>query len=165
MKAFLGTLSLLCFCAIVLCFFAYATGRLPTPKTTQHTLVAAIPQQVGTQVRTVEKDLLCSPCVERMASILETMKQEWAAPDTERGAAHEKTLTPELSTPFAPEARGWAGLSLEQGELAKQFFDQYGTEEGLRRLRESDPDAARQFEQKRREPPAPSESGEEPSAR
>ena len=53
----------------------------------------------------------------------------------------------------------------EQREQAKAFFDQYGTEEGLRRFREMDPDTARRFERERREPPVPSESGEEPSAR
>lgn len=45
-------------------------------------------------------------------------------------------------------------LSPERFENAQQLIDQYGTEEGLRRLRESDPEAARQFEQERR--PAPS---------
>lgn len=63
------------------------------------------------------------------------------------------------------EARGWMGLSQEQREEAKAFFDQYGTAEGLRRLRETDPDAAAQFEWEQREPPVPSESGEELSAR
>ena len=63
------------------------------------------------------------------------------------------------------EARGWEGLSLKQREEAKQFFDQYGTAEGLRRLRETDPDAAAQFEREQRKPPVPSESGEEPSTR
>ena len=48
------------------------------------------------------------------------------------------------------EASGWKGLSPEQRDQAKVFFDQYGTEEGLRRLREMAPEAARQFEQGRR---------------
>ena len=39
-------------------------------------------------------------------------------------------------------------------EEAQQLIDQYGTEEGLRRLREMDPEAARQFEQRHR--PVPS---------
>ena len=38
------------------------------------------------------------------------------------------------------------GLSTNPADKAKQLIEQYGTEEGLRRLRESDPDAARQFE-------------------
>jgi hypothetical protein len=55
------------------------------------------------------------------------------------------------------EADGWEGLSLKQREQAKQLFDQYGTEEGLRRFRDIDPEAARQFERERRKPPVPSE--------
>ena len=61
------------------------------------------------------------------------------------------------------EARGWEGLSLEQRGQAKVFFDQYGSEEGLRRFREMDPEAARQFERERRKPPVPSEPNDEPS--
>ena len=59
------------------------------------------------------------------------------------GHIHE---TPTIQPP-APtaakgvEASGWEGLSPEQRDQAKAFFDQYGTEEGLRRLREMDPDA------------------------
>ncbi len=41
---------------------------------------------------------------------------------------------------------------------AQQLIDQYGTEEGLRRLREMDPEAARQFERERKPPPARDES-------
>ena len=39
-------------------------------------------------------------------------------------------------------------------EEVKQFFDQYGTVEGLRRLREMDPEAVRQFERERRGAPS-----------
>ena len=39
-------------------------------------------------------------------------------------------------------------------EEAKQFFDQYGTAEGLRRLREMDPEAAQQFGRERRSAPS-----------
>ena len=63
------------------------------------------------------------------------------------------------------EADGWEGLSLKQREQAKQLFDQYGTEEGLRRFRDTDPEAARQFERERRKPPVPSEPSDEPSTR
>ncbi len=52
------------------------------------------------------------------------------------------------------------GLSPEHFDKAQQLIDQYGTEEGLRRLREMDPEAARRFEsdksrlgQERRSPP------------
>ena len=63
------------------------------------------------------------------------------------------------------EANGWEGLSPGQRGQAKQLFDQYGTEEGLRRFRDTDPEAARQFERERRKPPVSSDSGEEPSTR
>ena len=72
---------------------------------------------------------------------------------------------PTLAPAKSVEARGWEGLSLKQREEAKQFFDQYGTEEGLRRFREMDPEAARQFERERRKPPAPSEPNDEPPMR
>ena len=38
------------------------------------------------------------------------------------------------------------GLSLDSYDTAKQLFDRYGAEEGLRRLREMDPEGVRQFE-------------------
>lgn len=44
-------------------------------------------------------------------------------------------------------------LSPERFDKAQQLIDQYGAEEGLRRLRESDPEAARQFEWERRPTP------------
>ncbi len=72
---------------------------------------------------------------------------------------------PTLAPAKSVEARGWEGLSQEQREEAKQLFNRYGTAEGLRRLRETDPDAAAQFDWERREPPVPSESGEGASTR
>ena len=57
------------------------------------------------------------------------------------------------------------GMDLERFNKAKQLFDQYGTEEGLRRFRDTDPEAARQFERERRKPPVPSEPSDEPSTR
>ena len=47
-----------------------------------------------------------------------------------------------------------AGLFPSRFDRAQQLIDQYGPEEGLRRLKESDPEAARQFERERR--PVPS---------
>ena len=61
----------------------------------------------------------------------------------------EKQLTPK-----GIEAELTEGLSPDRFDKAQQLIDQYGTEEGLRRLRESDPDAARRFERGRR--PVPS---------
>ena len=72
---------------------------------------------------------------------------------------------PTLAPAKSVEARGWMGLSLEQRDQAKAFFDQYGTEEGLRRFREMAPEAARQFERERRKPPVPSEPNDEPPTR
>ena len=66
------------------------------------------------------------------------------------GHIHE-TPTPKTPAPTAAkgvEASGSEGLSPEQRDQAKAFFDQYGTEEGLRRLREMDPEATRQFERR-----------------
>ena len=60
----------------------------------------------------------------------------------------EKQLTPQ-----GIEAE-LEGLSTNSVSKAQQLIDQYGTEEGLRRLREMNPEAARQFERERR--PVPS---------
>ena len=140
MKTFLVAVSSFCLCGILLCFLAYATGNFPIPKVTKLPSVPVPPQQATT----VETDPLCSPCVERMASLLEMMEQ--------------------VVTPLDREADGWNGVSPEQREKAKQLFDQYGTEEGLRRLRGSDPDAARKFEQERRPLPAREVAGKTESS-
>ncbi len=107
MKAFLVTVSSLCFCGILLCFFAYATNRLPMPKT-QHPVVLTIPQQIVTQKPTMEEASPCSPCVERLASILEVMEQEWEGDRT--------SFLEESALPLDQKARGWDGLSPEQRE-------------------------------------------------
>ena len=69
----------------------------------------------------MEKDALCSPCVEQMAFI-----EQVALGAEEIVSTPEKTVTPEQSTQFAPQPRGWEGLPREQRETAKQFFGQYG---------------------------------------
>ena len=60
-------------------------------------------------------------------------------------------------TPQGIENELTEGLSLERFDKAQQLIDQYGTEEGLRRLRASDPEAARRFESvprlRREQPP------------
>jgi hypothetical protein len=171
MKAFLIAVSLLCFCGILLCFWAYATNRLPgvpvvtSSQQVQISQVALNPDEIGVPP-TMEADPLCSPCVEQMAFVLEIV-QEWEEDQNSR----LETTSPEGVHVHKPptvesiEARDWDGLSLEQRERAKRLFDQYGTEEGLRRFREMDPKAARRFERERRKSPVPSESGEEPSTR
>ena len=70
--------------------------------------------------------------------------------DEDRNAHEPPTRQPPI--PMAArgvEAGDWEGLSSEQRENVKQLFDEYGTEEGLRRLRTMDPEAARQFDRQR----------------
>ena len=60
-------------------------------------------------------------------------------------------------TPAEIEAELSKGVSPERFDKAQELFDQYSIEERLRRLRElreSDPDAARQFERERSPKPA-----------
>ena len=141
MKTFLVSTSSLCFCGILLCFFAYATNLLPgahivtSSQQVEISQVALNPDEAGTPP-TMEADPLCSPCVERIAFVLE-MAQEWEDDSYSR-----------LATEATPAGQGWVGLSPAQREKAKQFFDQYGIEERLRRLREFDPEAAWQFDRK-----------------
>ena len=151
MKTFLVSTSSLCFCGILLCFFAYATNRLPGVTLSQQVEISQVvlnPNETGVPP-TMESDPLCSPCVERIAFVLE-MVQEWEDDQHSR-----------LETATTPAAQGWAGLSPEQREKAKQFFDQYGTEEGLQQLKESDPEAARRFERKHSVSPTRDEADDE----
>ena len=72
----------------------------------------------------------------------------------EEGHVHEpSTFQPPVQAAAKSVESGWEGLSFEQREQAKQLFDEYGTEGGLRRLREMDPDTARRFERERRGAP------------
>ena len=105
------------------------------------------------ETSSVEPDAQCTPCVEKMASILEMIETEWEVDMTALFEQSVKTVE--------TDTHGWAELSSEQREQAKRLFDQFGTEEGLRRLRESNPEAARRFEsdksrpgRERRNPPA-----------
>lgn len=59
----------------------------------------------------------------------------------------EKQLTPQRIESELSE-----GLSPDRFDKAQQLIDQYGTEEGLRRLREMDPEAARRFESDKSRP-------------
>lgn len=52
-------------------------------------------------------------------------------------------------TPPSASAIMGEGISLDSYDTAKQLFDRYGAEEGLRRLREMDPYAAERFERGR----------------
>lgn len=69
---------------------------------------------------------------------------------SEAGAgASNKTPTPPTAKSVEMQLR--EQLSPERFDKARQLIDQYGREEGLRRLREADPDAAVQFEREQRE--------------
>ena len=87
----------------------------------------------------------------------DTESYEFDKPNLPQSVADlEKQLTP-----AGIEAELSEGGAADSFDKAQQLIDQYGTEEGLRRLREMDPDAARRFEsdksrpgQERRPPPA-----------
>ena len=72
----------------------------------------------------------------------------------EEGPVHAPTTTESAETQFSEQ------LSPERFDKAQLLIDQFGTEEGLRRLKEADPDAAQQFEREhlRSEKLRPSES-------
>jgi hypothetical protein len=81
----------------------------------------------------------------------------------EDGHVHEKTTPPAAKsmadvekqlTPEGIEAELSDGLSPDPFDKAQQLIDEYGIEEGLRRLRESDPEAAQRFERERRGTPS-----------
>lgn len=146
MKAFLFAVSVLCLCVILLCFLAYATGNSPFVPTVYDIKKPTQAQKVVMETSSVETDAQCTPCVEKMASILEMIETEWEADMTALFEQSVKTVE--------TDADGWAGLSKEQRDQAKRLFDQHGTEEGLRRLRESDPDAARRFDRERGSAPS-----------
>ena len=75
---------------------------------------------------------------------------EFEKPNVPQSVADlEKQLTPE-----GIEAELSQGVSADRFDKAQQLIDEYGTAEGLRRLREMDPEAARQFERERRGAPS-----------
>lgn len=81
--------------------------------------------------------------------------------DTEIGAALEKQLTPELPTSEGIQTKLNERFSPERLEKAREVLERYGPEEGMRRLREDDPEVAAQVERIRRDRnPAESETEE-----
>ena len=163
MKVFLLTWVGFCFLVIVGFFIAYATDRLP---------YVPFSQQVELEIETE-----CLPCEENLKSLkkaMETASEEReAAAKAENLAQLKKVLEQlqEVRDEFYRERntenRARVEKTLEQlweaarayyGEerfsKTQQLIDQYGTEEGLRRLRESDPDEARRFERERGRRPA-----------
>ena len=86
-------------------------------------------------------------------------KQSPLSESVEQGRAQRQSpVQSERPTMSSPETESRYGLSPERFDKARQLIDQYGSEEGLRRLREMDPKAARQFERERKPPPARDES-------
>lgn len=84
-------------------------------------------------------------------SLLDSPDMAKSTPPLPSVADLEKQVTPQ-----GIEAQLREQLSPEQLGKAQQLIDEFGTEEGLRRLRESDPNAARRLERERRMPPQPS---------
>ena len=76
---------------------------------------------------------------------------------------HGEKHTEEPPTAESIEAQLKERLSPSRFSKAQQLIDQYGAEEGLRRLRESDPDAARQFERHRPISPRKQEENKQPA--
>ncbi len=76
-----------------------------------------------------------------------------------KSADLKKQLTPELPTAAGIETQLSERFSPDRLEKARQVLDRYGLEEGLRRLREDDPEVAAQVERTRRDRhPAESET-------
>ena len=73
---------------------------------------------------------------------------------TELELGQEALAIPPDKSPKQIENEVNAGISPDSFDKMQQLIDQYGTEEGLRRLQESDPEAARRFEQVRRGAPS-----------
>ena len=65
----------------------------------------------------------------------------------------QSSVSSKPPTASNPETESRYGLSPERLDKVQQLIDQYGPEEGIRRLREIDPEAARQFERARNAPP------------
>ena len=95
---------------------------------------------IDTDTAPVGSDVPVSP-----SDLSDTVKPTPSSPDV---ADIEKQLTPQ-----GIEAELSQGLLSERFDKAQQLIEQYGAEEGLRRLREMDPEAARRFELERRNPP------------
>ena len=118
------------------------------------TLSSPVPENVSsggadkdTDTATVRSDVSASPS--DLSSAVEPTPSPSNVPDI------EKQLTLQ-----GIESELTKGLSTDPADKAQQLINQYGTEEGLRRLREMDPEAARQFEQGRRPSPNAPDKGQ-----
>ena len=71
--------------------------------------------------------------------------------DAEIETELEKQLTPELPTAAGIETQLSERFSPKRLEKAREVLERYGPKEGMRRLREDDPEVAAQFERTRRD--------------
>ena len=83
------------------------------------------------------------------ASFLPEIAESTPSRRSETGGA----VSNKMPTPLPLESIG-EQLSPERFDKARRLIDEYGTEEGLRRFREMDPEAARHFEGQRRGEPS-----------
>ena len=106
-----------------------------------------IGREIFLEIREARKEAqtTAKPVEQRHAEALESVIQN----DVEMAADLEKQLMPKLPTAESIEGQLREGLSQERFDKAQQLIDQYGTEEGLRQLRKTDPEVARQFEGER----------------
>ena len=81
-------------------------------------------------------------------------RQSPPSESVEKGkVGRQSPVQSEPPTASSPKTESRYGLSPERLDKVQQLIDQYGSEEGLRRLREMDPEAAQQFERERNAPP------------
>ncbi len=84
--------------------------------------------------------------------ISDNLQSQTSTPPRLNSASSSKAMSDTSKMPASPTV-SHEGLSSDRFDKAQQLIDQYGTEEGLRRFREMDPEAAQQFDQERRSPP------------
>ena len=125
----------------------------------------------------IDNEPLSSPVPENVSSggtdedtDTATARSDVSASPSDLSRAVEPTPSPsnvaDIENQLPPagiESELTEGLSVERFSKAQQLIDKYGSEEGLHRLREIDPDAARQFEQRHRPVPASDVPGGEQS--
>ena len=90
-------------------------------------------------------------------SYLRQLPLSKSEPAPQGKAGRQLPVRSDLPPVSSQETNAREGLSPERFDKARQLIGQYGQEEALRRLREMDPEAARQFERERKNPPAPDE--------
>ena len=114
------------------------TDQHPHSETADHSLHSAEHSAAGTATEEVNRfeDIEDPPARSEVPPVT----------DEPSGSISKVSTTENVETDFK-------ALSPTHLDKAQQLIDQYGTEEGLRRFREMDPEAARGFELERRNPP------------